>query len=197
LGAFWTIYIIAPRKDYKMFDDTEYRKAMDEAVVRFQNEMKKVRTGRAHPDMLANIKVEAYGQFMPLNQVANVTASGGTMLLVTPFDPSNIQNIAAAIRNDAALGLNPSDDGHVVRVPVPPLTEERRKEIVKTTSSKVEDAKVAIRNVREDARKELKTAELPEDTTKKAEKTIDELTKSFTEKIDALFKDKTAEIMAI
>lgn len=170
---------------------------MDEAVVRFQNEMKKVRTGRAHPDMLANIKVEAYGQFMPLNQVANVTASGGTMLLVTPFDPSNIQNIAAAIRNDATLGLNPSDDGHVVRVPVPPLTEERRKEIVKTTSSKVEDAKVAIRNIREDARKELKTAELPEDTTKKAEKTIDELTKSFTEKIDALFKDKTAEIMAI
>lgn len=180
-----------------MFDDTEYRKAMDEAVVRFQNEMKKVRTGRAHPDMLANIKVEAYGQFMPLNQVANVTASGGTMLLVTPFDPSNIQNIAAAIRNDAALGLNPSDDGHVVRVPVPPLTEERRKEIVKTTSSKVEDAKVSIRNVREDARKELKTAELPEDTTKKAEKTIDELTKTYTDKIDALFKDKTAEIMAI
>ncbi len=180
-----------------MFDDTEYRKAMDEAVVRFQNEMKKVRTGRAHPDMLANIKVEAYGQFMPLNQVANVTASGGTMLLVTPFDPSNIQNIAAAIRNDATLGLNPSDDGHVVRVPVPPLTEERRKEIVKTTSSKVEDAKVAIRNVREDARKELKTAELPEDTTKKAEKTIDELTKTYTDKIDSLFKDKTAEIMAI
>lgn len=180
-----------------MFDDTEYRKAMDEAVVRFQNEMKKVRTGRAHPDMLANIKVEAYSQFMPLNQVANVTASGGTMLLVTPFDPSNIQNIAAAIRNDAALGLNPSDDGHVVRVPVPPLTEERRKEIVKTTSSKVEDAKVAIRNVREDARKELKTAELPEDTTKKAEKTIDELTKTYTDKIDSLFKDKTAEIMAI
>ena len=180
-----------------MFDDTEYRKAMDEAVVRFQNEMKKVRTGRAHPDMLANIKVEAYGQFMPLNQVANVTASGGTMLLVTPFDPSNIQNIAAAIRNDATLGLNPSDDGHVVRVPVPPLTEERRKEIVKTTSSKVEDAKVSIRNVREDARKELKTAELPEDTTKKAEKTIDELTKTYTDKIDSLFKDKTAEIMAI
>lgn len=180
-----------------MFDDTEYRKAMDEAVVRFQNEMKKVRTGRAHPDMLANIKVEAYGQFMPLNQVANVTASGGTMLLVTPFDPSNIQNIAATIRNDAALGLNPSDDGHVVRVPVPPLTEERRKEIVKTTSSKVEDAKVSIRNVREDARKELKTAELPEDTTKKAEKTIDELTKTYTDKIDSIFKDKTAEIMAI
>lgn len=180
-----------------MFDDTEYRKAMEAAVQRFQDEMKKVRTGRAHPDMLANIKVEAYGQFMPLNQVANVTAAGGTMLQVTPFDPANIQNITKAIREDQTLGLNPSDDGHVVRVPVPPLTEERRKEIVKTASSKVEDAKVAIRNVREDARKELKSAELPEDIVKRAEKSVDELTKTFTDKIDAAFKDKSAEIMAI
>ena len=117
--------------------------------------------------------------------------------LVTPFDPSTIQSIAAAIRNDVSLGLNPADDGHVVRVPVPALTEERRKEIVKTASSKVEDAKIAIRNVREDARKELKSAELPEDVTKKAEKSIDELTKTFTDKIDAIFKDKSAEIMAI
>lgn len=180
-----------------MFDDGEYRKAMDAAVQRFQEELKKVRTGRAHSDMLANVKVEAYGQFMPLNQVANVTAAGGTMLQITPFDPSTIQAIAAAIRNDAALGLNPSDDGHVVRVPVPPLTEERRKEIVKTTSSKVEDAKIAVRNIREDARKELKTAELPEDIKKKAEKAVDELTKTFTDKIDAAFKAKSAEIMAI
>lgn len=180
-----------------MFDDNEYRKAMEAAVQRFQDEMKKVRTGRAHPDMLANIKVEAYGQFMPLNQVANVTASGGTMLQITPFDPANIQNIAKAIREDQALGLNPSDDGHVVRVPVPPLTEERRKEIVKTASGKVEEAKVAIRNVREDARKELKAAELPEDVVKRAEKSIDELTKTFTDKVDAAFKAKSAEIMAI
>lgn len=180
-----------------MFDDNEYRKAMEAAVQRFQDEMKKVRTGRAHPDMLANIKVEAYGQFMPLNQVANVTASGGTMLQITPFDPANIQNIAKAIREDQALGLNPSDDGHVVRVPVPPLTEERRKEIVKTASGKVEEAKVAIRNVREDARKELKAAELPEDVVKRAEKSIDELTKAFTDKVDAAFKAKSAEIMAI
>lgn len=180
-----------------MFDDNEYRKAMENVIARFSDEMKKVRTGRAHPDMLANIKVEAYGQFMPLNQVANVTASGGTMLVVTPFDPNNIQGISKAIREDQTLGLNPSDDGHVVRVPVPPLTEERRKEIVKTASGKVEEAKVAIRNVREDARKELKGAELPEDTKKKAEKSIDELTKSFTDKIDAAFKEKSAEIMAI
>lgn len=180
-----------------MFDDNEYRKAMGSALTRFQDEMKKVRTGRAHPDMLTSVKVEAYGQFMPLNQVANVTTSGGTMLQVTPFDPSTIQAIATAIRNDPSLGFNPADDGHVVRVPVPPLTEERRKEIVKNASSKVEEAKIAIRNVREDARKELKSAGLPEDVTKKAEKSIDELTKNFTDKIDAAFKAKTAEIMAI
>ena len=180
-----------------MFDDSEYRTAMENVIVRFQDEMKKVRTGRAHPDMLANIKVEVYGQFMPLNQAANITASGATLLVVTPFDPSNIQAIAAAIRNDESLGLNPSDDGHVVRVPVPPLTEERRKEIVKTASSKAEEAKIAIRNVREDARKELKTAELPEDTKKRAEKDVDELTKTYSDKIDTVFKDKTTEIMAI
>lgn len=180
-----------------MFDDSEYRTAMENVITRFQDEMKKVRTGRAHPDMLANVKAEVYGQFMPLNQAANITVSGATLLVVTPFDPGNIQAIASAIRNDESLGLNPSDDGHVVRVPVPPLTEERRKEIVKNASSKVEDAKVAIRNVREDARKELKTAELPEDTKKRAEKSIDELTKTYTDKIDAAFKAKSAEIMAI
>lgn len=180
-----------------MFDDSEYRTAMENVITRFQDEMKKVRTGRAHPDMLANVKAEVYGQFMPLNQAANITVSGATLLVVTPFDPGNIQAIASAIRNDESLGLNPSDDGHVVRVPVPPLTEERRKEIVKNASSKVEDAKVAIRNVREDARKELKTAELPEDTKKRAEKSIDELTKTYTDKIDAAFKTKSAEIMAI
>lgn len=180
-----------------MFNDSEYQKAMENVITRFGDEMKKVRTGRAHPDMLGSVKVEAYGQFMPLNQVANVTASGGTMLVVTPFDPNNIQAISRAIREDQTLGLNPSDDGHVVRVPVPPLTEERRKEIVKTASNKVEEAKVAIRNVREDARKALKAAELPEDAAKKAEKSIDELTKSFTEKIDAAFKAKSAEIMTI
>ncbi len=180
-----------------MFDDTEYRQAMEAAVTRFNDEMKKVRTGRAHPDMLATVKAEVYGQYMPLNQVANVTVVDATLLQITPFDPSTIQAIAAAIRNDASLGLNPSDDGRVVRVPVPPLTEERRKEIVKNASSKVEDAKVAIRNIREDARKELKGAELPEDVKKRAEKDVDDLTKSFTDKIDEAFKAKSAEIMAI
>ena len=131
-----------------MFDTKEDRKKMEGVVERFKDEMKKVRTGRAHPDMLAGIKVEAYGQFMPLNQVANVTVADATLLVVTPFDPANIQAIASAIRADQALGLNPADDGRVIRVPIPPLTEERRKEIVKTASGKVEDAKKAIRNAR-------------------------------------------------
>ena len=180
-----------------MFDSNEYRKAMEAVVERFKNEMSKVRTGRAHPDMIAGVKVEAYGQYMPLNQVANVTVADATMLLITPYDPSTIAKISSAIRADQTLGLNPSDDGRVVRVPVPALTEERRREIVKTASSKVEEAKVGIRNVREDARKELKGAELPEDTKKRGEKEIDDMTKEFSDKIEGLFKEKETEIMKI
>ena len=171
---------------------------MEGAVERFKDEMKKVRTGRAHPDMLTGIKVEVYGQYMPLNQVSNITAADATLLVVTPFDPANIQAIAAAIRADQSLGLNPSDDGRVVRVPIPSLTEERRKEIVKTASTKVEEAKVALRNVREDARKAIKNAaDLSEDVKKRAEKDIDELTKEFTDKIDSEFKTKSDEIMKL
>lgn len=181
-----------------MFDTGEDRKKMEGAIERFKEEMKKIRTGRAHPDMLTGIKVEVYGQFMPLNQVANITAADATLLVVTPFDPSNIQAIVSAIRADQALGLNPADDGRVIRVPIPPLTEERRKEIVKTASTKVEEAKVALRNIREDARKAVKIAsEMSEDIKKRAEKEIDDLTKEFNDKIDAEFKNKSEEIMKI
>ncbi len=181
-----------------MFDTGEDRKKMEGAIERFKEEMKKVRTGRAHPDMLTGIKVEVYGQFMPLNQVANITAADATLLVVTPFDPSNIQAIVSAIRADQALGLNPADDGRVIRVPIPPLTEERRKEIVKTASTKVEEAKVTLRNIREDARKAVKIAsEMSEDIKKRAEKEIDDLTKEFNDKIDAEFKNKSEEIMKI
>lgn len=181
-----------------MFDTKDDRKKMEEVIERFKNEMKKVRTGRAHPDMLSEIKVEVYGQFMPLNQVANITAADATLLVITPFDPANIQAIAAAIRADQSLGLNPADDGRVIRVPIPALTEERRKEIVKSASTKVEEAKVALRNVREDARKAIKVAEeMGEDVKKRAEKEIDEITKEFNDKIDAEFKNKSEEIMKI
>lgn len=180
-----------------MFDTNDYKKEMEDVISRFKDEMKKVRTGRAHPDMLAGVKVEAYGQWMPLNQVANVTVSGATMLLVTPYDPSTIPGISNAIRSDSTLGLNPSDDGRVVRVPIPPLTEERRREIVKTASKSVEESKVKIRNVREDARKDIKAAELPEDAKKRAEKSIDDLTKEYNDRVDAEFKIKEKEIMSI
>lgn len=181
-----------------MFDTNEDRKKMQNAVERFENEMKKLRTGRAHPDMLAGVKVEVYGQFMPLNQVANVTAADATLLVITPFDPANIKPICETIRNDQSLGLNPADDGRVIRVPIPPLTEERRKEIVKQASSKVEEAKVALRNVRDDARKAIKNAEeMSEDVKKRAEKEIDELTKEFSDKLETEFKNKSEEIMKI
>lgn len=181
-----------------MFDTKEDRKKMEDVVEKFKDELKKVRTGRAHPDMLAGIKVEVYGQFMPLNQVANVTVADATLLVVTPFDPANIQAISSAIRADQSLGLNPADDGRVVRVPIPALTEERRKEIVKNVSSKVENAKVAIRNIREDARKAVKIAdEMSEDIKKRAEKEIEDLTKEFNDKIDSEFKTKSDDIMKI
>ncbi len=179
-----------------MFDSGDIKRKMGEVVERFKGEMTKVRTGRAHPDMLAGVKVEAYGQFMPLNQVANVVVSDATLLVVTPFDPSTIAAVAAAIRADQTLGLNPSDDGRVVRVPIPALTEERRKEIVKTASAKVEDAKVAIRNAREDARKGVKELE-SEDARKRAEKEIDDITKDYTAQVEQLFAEKQAEIMKI
>lgn len=181
-----------------MFDTKEDRKKMQSVVDRFENEMKKIRTGRAHPDMLAEIKVEAYGQMTPLNQIASINAPDATLLVITPFDPSNIKAISEAIRADQSLGLNPADDGRVIRVPIPALTEERRKEIVKQASSKVEEAKVALRNKREDARKAIKIAtEMSEDIKKRAEKEIDDLTKEFSDKIETAFKNKSEEIMKI
>ena len=181
-----------------MFDVAEDRKKMEAVIERFKNEMKKVRTGRAHPDMLSGVKVEVYGQYMPLNQVANITAADATLLVITPFDPSNIQAIASAIRADQSLGLNPADDGRIIRVPIPALTEERRKGIVKNASAKVEEAKVAIRNAREDARKAIKnTEDMSEDIKKRAEKEIDDLTKEFNDTIEAEFKAKSEEIMKL
>lgn len=186
---------------FTMFDTKPYEAKFSAATEHFSDELKKVRTGRAHPNMLDGINVEAYGQKMPLNQVANVTAPEAQLLTVTPFDPSNIAAISAAIRQDQALGLNPSDDGRVVRVPIPPLTEERRKLLVKQTSEKVEEARIALRNIRQDALKETKrmkdAKEMSEDDQKRAEKTIDELITRFNNQIDSLFRDKEKEILTL
>lgn len=184
-----------------MFDTKPYEDKMTQAIAHFEDELKKVRTGRAHPSMLDGVHVEAYGQLMPLNQVANVTAAEAQLLQVTPFDPSNVAAISAAIRNDQSLGLNPTDDGRIVRVPVPPLTEERRKQLVKQTGEKVEEARIALRNVRQDALKEAKrlkdTKELSEDDVKRVEKAIDDSIATFNTKIDTIFKDKEKEILTI
>ncbi len=184
-----------------MFDTDEYELRMQAAVEHFESELKKVRTGRAHASMLDSIQVEAYGSTMPLNQVANVTAPEPQMLLISPFDPSNIQAIAGAIRNDQSLGFNPSDDGRVVRVPVPPLTEERRKLLVKQTGEKVEETRIALRNIRQDAFKEIKrmkdAKEFSEDDAKRAEKAIDDVMATTNGTIDELFKVKEQDILKI
>lgn len=184
-----------------MFDAKPYETRFSAAVAHFEDELKKVRTGRAHASMLDGLHVEAYGQKMPLNQVANVMAPEAQLLTITPFDPSNLQAIAAAIRADQGLGLNPSDDGRVVRIPVPPLTEERRKQIVKQTSEKVEEARIALRNIRQDAHKEAKrlkeAKEISEDDQKRAEKLIDDAMATYGAKIDAAFKEKEKEILTV
>lgn len=184
-----------------MFDTDEYELKMQAAVEHFETELKKVRTGRAHASMLDGVQVEAYGSMMPLNQVANVTAPEPQMILVSPFDPSQVSAISAAIRADQSLGFNPSDDGRVVRVPVPPLTEERRKLLVKQTSEKVEEARIALRNIRQDAFKEVKRMkdgkELSEDDAKRAEKAVDDTIATFNGKIDEAFKAKEKDILTI
>jgi ribosome recycling factor len=184
-----------------MFDTTEYELKLEQALEHFQNELKKVRTGRAHPDMLDGITVEAYGTKMPLNQTANITAPEPQLLQVSPFDPSNIQAIVEAIRNDQGLGFNPSDDGRIVRVPVPALTEERRRQIVKQLGDKVEECRIAVRNVRQDTLKDAKNAksnkELSEDEYTRVEKEFDKKIADYQSKIEEITKVKEKDILTI
>jgi ribosome recycling factor len=184
-----------------MFDTDPYELKMASAREHYDDELKKIRTGRAHPGMLDGIKVEAYGSEMPLNQVANITAPEAQLLQITPFDPANIQHIAAAIRNDQGLGLNPSDDGRVIRVPVPALTEDRRKLLVKQASEKTEDVRIALRNIRQDGLKDAKAKKeaklLSEDDLKLVEKEFDRLMAECQTKIEEAFKAKEKDILTI
>lgn len=184
-----------------MFDTAEYELKMDGAIEHYEDELRKVRTGRAHPDMLSSIMVEAYGSKMPLNQVANVTAPEAQQLLVSPFDPSTITAITTAIRDSHGHGFNPSDDGRVVRVPIPALTEERRHDMVKLLGEKVEECRIALRNIRQDALKDAKrkkeAKELSEDDIKAVEKEFDTLMSTYQDKINTLFKTKEQDILNI
>lgn len=184
-----------------MFDTDPYELKMTSALEHFDSELKKIRTGRAHPGMLDSVRVEVYGTEVPLNQAANITAPEAQLLQITPFDPSNIQQIAAAIRNDQSLGLNPSDDGRVIRVPVPPLTEERRKALAKQAGEKVEEARIAFRTVRQDGLKDAKqkkeSKELSEDDLKLVEKEFDRLMNEYQAKLDEAYKAKEKEILTV
>lgn len=179
----------------------ETKAKLAHAVSHFNDEIKKLRTGRAHPSMLEGVIVMAYGSPMPLNQVANVTAPEAQLLQITPFDPSNIQKISEAIRNDQNLGMNPADDGRVVRIPIPSLTTERRQQIVKQLNEKAEETHIACRNVRHDVldiAKQSKTKkDISEDEYSRLEKQIDELMTKTRQEVEQAVKIKEQEIMTV
>jgi ribosome recycling factor len=171
------------------------------AVEHFQSNLKSLRTGRASAGMLDGVTVEAYGAPMPLNQLANVTAPEAQLIQITPFDPGNLQAIAAAIRNNPQLGMNPSDDGRVVRVPVPPLTEERRRDIVKQVGQRQEDCMISLRGIRRDAidaiDKAKKDKEIGEDDAKRLTTQLEDALKQATSQAEAAAKAKEQEIMTV
>lgn len=179
----------------------EAEEKFKKAYEHFLGEINKIRTGRAHPGMLDGVMVEAYGTPMPLNQVSTVTAPEAQLLQITPFDPNNLQAIVSAIRDNPSLGLNPSDDGRVVRVPIPALTEERRREIVKTLGNKVEDAMIALRGVRHDAIDTLNQAkkdkDISEDDAKRYTTQVEEVMNKQKAEIETSAKAKEAEIMKV
>lgn len=176
-------------------------KKMTAAVERFGDELKKLRTGRAHASMLDSVMVEAYGSQMPLNQTATVSTPEPQLLQVSPFDPNNLQAIANAIRNNPTLGLNPTDDGRVVRIPVPALTEERRREIVKVVGQKQEECMVALRNARHDGLgavdRAKKDKQIGEDDAKRLEKQIDDAMAKARTDAEGLAKSKEQDIMTV
>lgn len=171
------------------------------AVEHFKDELAKIRTGRAHPSMLDGVMVEAYGTEMPLVQVGSVTVPEPQLLQITPFDPANLQAISTAIRNNQSLGMNPADDGRVVRVPIPPLNEERRREYVKVLGTKIEDAAVSMRNARHEALKDAEDSKkdraITEDDMSSIKKQLDELVSKHKNDIDSLAKTKEQEIMTV
>ncbi len=171
------------------------------AVDHFEAELKKLRTGRAHPTMLDGVMAEAYGVPTPLNQLATITAPEAQLLQLSPFDPNNVQAIATAIRDNPSLGMNPSDDGRVVRVPIPALTEERRRDIVKQLGEKVEDCMIAQRGIRRDTMTELDAAkkdkDISEDEHKRLSKQVDDLMTQYKSNVDHISKAKETEIMTV
>lgn len=176
------------------------RERMNKSVDALKSQMSKVRTGRAHPSLLDGIKVSYYGADTPLNQLANITVEDSRTLAITVFDKSTSGAVEKAILT-SDLGLNPAAAGTVIRVPLPPLTEERRKELVKVVRSEAEQGRVAVRNIRRDANNDakelLKEKEITEDDERKAQDDIQKVTDDAIKQIDQLLAAKEAELMEV
>ncbi|SER59957.1 ribosome recycling factor [Salipaludibacillus aurantiacus] len=173
---------------------------MNKSVESFTRELSTLRAGRANPSLLDKVQVEYYGMMTPLNQLASVTVPEGRMLLIQPFDKSSISDIEKAIQK-ADLGLTPSNDGNIIRITIPALTEERRNELVKLVGRYSEDAKVAVRNVRREANDELKKmqkdGDMTEDELRRSQDNVQKLTDSTIKSIDEIAKNKEADIREV
>lgn len=173
---------------------------MKKAIEALQNELAKLRTGRAHPSLLDHVRVKYYDNEVPLNQVSNITVSDARSLTITPWEKSLVPAIEKAIMT-ADLGLNPATTGNVIRVPMPPLTEERRKEMAKLVRNEAENSRVSIRNLRRDAnntlKELLKKKEMSEDDERRAQDAIQKLTDKYIADVDKLAAAKEKELMEV
>jgi ribosome recycling factor len=173
---------------------------MEDALEAMRREFASIRTGKATPALLDTVRVDAYGSKMPLNQVATVHTPEASLLVVQPFDKSLLAAVERAILT-ADLGLNPANDGNIIRVPIPPLNEERRKEYVKLLHKMAEEGRVSVRHARRITREELhaeiKEHEIGEDEGRRREDALDKVTQEYTDKIDQLLKHKEVEILAV
>lgn len=185
-----------------MIEETllEAEEKMEKAVVVAKEDFAAIRTGRAHPAMFNKIVADYYGAPTPINQLASFSVPEPRMAVVTPFDKSALRNIEQAIR-DSDLGVNPSNDGNIIRVVFPELTEERRREYIKVAKGKGEDAKISIRSVRRKAKeaidKLIKDGEVGEDEGRRAEKKLDDTTAKYVAQVDELLKHKEAELLEV
>ncbi|AVP68263.1 MULTISPECIES: ribosome recycling factor [Prescottella] len=178
----------------------EAEEKMEKAITVAKDDLGSIRTGRANPGMFNRVVVEYYGSMTPITQLASINVPEARMVIIKPYEASQLGPIENAIRN-SDLGVNPSNDGSIIRISVPQLTEERRREFVKQAKSKGEDAKVAIRNVRRKTMDELsriqKDGEAGEDEVGRAEKELDKTTSRYVSQIDELVKHKEAELMEV
>jgi ribosome recycling factor len=176
------------------------KQRMESAIEALRREFASVRTGKANPALLDSVRVDAYGSILPLNQVGTVSAPEARMLIVQPWDKTLIKAIEKGLR-ESDLGLNPSNDGSVIRIPIPALTEERRREYVRMLHKLTEEARVAVRNVRRDANDEVKHRQkdegLSEDDVRREQTDVQKLTDQYIARIEELMKHKEAEIMEV